>query len=281
MIRTKLVEEKLRQQRLDAKALDNLFRRRIEQGANCSPFVSQAILQTVKDVFPLAPDDTDNSLGLGQIKLLVVAAHEPAGKSLEQCQKVTVTLTLDTGLDDYQTRQTYGVDGLRRARILRLTAEARDQGGLLSYEDLAFRLFNCGLRTIVRDVQALRNQDVAVPSRGQQQDIGPGPTHRVQAVRFYLQGREANEIARRLYHPLAAIENYVTTFARVALLVNKGYGDDEIAFLLRRSSILVAAYRQLYQQFQGKRAAAPRLREILARVAKNADSSGKKGGYRS
>jgi hypothetical protein len=25
---------------------------------------------------------------------------------------------------------------LRRARILRLTAEARDQGGLLSYEDL-------------------------------------------------------------------------------------------------------------------------------------------------
>src|SRR5271166_4374695 len=126
MIRTKLVDEKRRQQRLQDKSLDSLFRRRIEQGANCAPFVSQAILQTVKDVFALATDDTANPLGLGQIKLLVVAAHEPAGKSLEQCQKVIVTLTLDAGLDDYQTRQSYGLDGLRRARLLRLTAEARE-----------------------------------------------------------------------------------------------------------------------------------------------------------
>jgi hypothetical protein len=279
MMRTKLGDEKLRQQRLQRKSLDNLFRRRIEQGANCAPFVSQAILQTVKDVFSLAIEDTDNPLGLGQIKLLVVAAHEPAGKSLEQCQKVTVTLTLDAGLDDYQTRQSYGLDGLRRARLLRLTAEAREQGGLLSYEDLAFRLLNCGLRTIVRDVQALAKKDVVVPSRGQQQDIGPGQTHRVQAVRFYLQGLEANEIARRLYHSLASIENYVTTFARVALLVDKGYGDDEIAFILHRSSILVAAYRQLYHEFRHQRTARKRLQEILARVA-NAECSAKKGGNR-
>jgi hypothetical protein len=281
MIRTKLVEEKLRQQRLDAKSLDNLFRRRIEQGANCSPFVSGAILQTVKDVFPVSPQDTDNTLGLGQIKLLVVAAQEPAGKALEDCQKVTVLLTLDAGLDDYEIRIRHGVDGLRRTRILRMTAEARDQGGLLSYEDLAFRLLNCGVRTIVRDVGALRQRGVEVPSRGQQQDIGPGQTHRVQAVRLYLQGLEANEIGHRLYHTLAAIENYVTTFARVAFLVDKGYGDDEIAFVIRRSGVLVAAYRQLYEEAQEKRSARRRLKEILARVDKTAVSSKKKGGTRS
>src|SRR5713101_3756892 len=239
MMRTKFLEDQFRQGRLDAKSLDNLFRRRIEQGANCAPFVSQAILQTVKEVFPVSPQDSDNTLGLGRIKLLVVAAQEPAGKALEDCQKVTVLLTLDAGLDDYQVRVRHGVEGLRRTRILRMTAEARDQGGLLSYEDLAFRLLNCGVRTIVRDVAALRQRDLEVPSRGQQQDIGPGQTHRVQAVRLYLQGLEANEIARRLYHTLSAIENYVTTFARVAFLVGKGYGDDEIAFVIRRSSILV------------------------------------------
>src|SRR5262245_61209535 len=259
MIRTKLVSEKLRRQRLDAKSLDNLFRRRIEQGANCSPFVSQAILQTVKEVFPITPEDADSSLGLGQIKLLVVAAEEPAGKPLERCQKTTVTLTLDAGLEDFETRQAYGVEGLRRARLLRMTAEARDQGGLLSYEDLAYRLLNCGLRTIVRDVQILRQRDIEVPARGQQQDIGPGQTHRVQAVRLYLQGLEANEIARRLYHTLSAIENYVTTFARVAILVDRGYVDDEVAFVIRRSSVLVAAYRQLYRTFQSQRAAQRRL----------------------
>jgi hypothetical protein len=278
MIRSKLIEEKLLHQRLDAKSLDNLFRRSIENGANCSPFVSAAILQTVKEVFPVSPDDTDNPLGLGQLKLLVVSAQEPAGKILEQCQKVTVLLTLDAGLEDFDTRMAYGIDGLRRARILRITAEAREQGGLLSYEDIAYRLLNCGVRTIVRDIKILRQRGLEVPSRGQQKDIGPGQTHRVQAVRLFLQGHEANEIARRLYHTLAAIENYVTTFARAAFLINKGYGVDEIAFVIRRSSALVGAYQELYLEFKGKRSARQRLNEICKRLEKNATFAAKKKG---
>jgi hypothetical protein len=278
MIRTKVIEEQLRQGRLDAKTLDSMFRRRIEEGANCSPFVSQAILTTVKEVFPIGLEDAQHQLGLGQIKLLVVAAEEPSGKPLEQCQKVTVLLTLDAGQDDFQVRLAHGVEGLRRSRILRVTAEAREQGGLLSYEDLAFRLFNCGIRTIVRDVQALRRRGIEVPSRGQQQDIGPGQTHRVQAVRLYLQGLEANEIAGRLYHTIGSIENYINTFARVAFLVKKNYGDDEIAFIIRRSSPLVAAYRKLLGEFEAKPSASRRLKEILARVETSTAPAVKKGG---
>src|SRR5271157_2585542 len=97
MIRTQFIEEQLRHGRLDTKTLDNMFRRRIEEGANCSPFVSQAILATVKEVFSLAPEEANSQLALGQIKLLVVSAEEPAGKPLEQCQKLTVLLTLDAG----------------------------------------------------------------------------------------------------------------------------------------------------------------------------------------
>jgi hypothetical protein len=276
MMRTKLIEDQLRQGRFDAKTLDSMFRRRIEEGANCSPFVSQAILAAVKEIFAIGPEDADHQLGLGQIRLLVVAADEPAGKPLAECQKVSVVLALDAGLEDYQVRLAHGVEGLRRCRILRLTAEAREQGGLLSYEDLAFRLFNCGVRTIVRDVQALRRREIEVPTRGQQQDIGPGQTHRVQAVRLYLQGLEANEIARRLYHTLGSIENYITTFTRVAVLVNKGYADDEIAFVIRRSSPLVAAYRKLFEEFRARPGARRRLGEILSRV--QATPAAKKGG---
>src|SRR5262245_38871150 len=108
--------------------------------SNCSPLVSQAILTTVKELYPLHTDDADHQLGLRQTPLRVVPAEEPAGKALEQCRKVTVRLTLDAAQEDYQIRLAHGVDGLRRARILRLPAEARDQGGLLSYEDRAFRL---------------------------------------------------------------------------------------------------------------------------------------------
>ncbi len=280
MIRSNALEEQLKQQRFQAKTLDNLFRRRIEAGANCALFVSQAILQTVKDVFPQDPQDSDSQLGLGQIKLLVVAASEPAGKALDDCQKITVRLTLDAGQDDFQVRCRRGVPGLRRGRVLRLAAEAREQGGLLSYEDLAFRSLNCSLRTIVRDVQVLRRGGVAVPTRGQQQDIGPGQTHRVQAVRLFLQGLDPNEIAHRLYHALGSIENYLTTFARVVFLARKGYGDDEIALVIHRSLALVGAYRQLLAQFQHQRSAQARLRQICDRVqpADNADPAGKKGG---
>jgi hypothetical protein len=280
MIRSRGLEEKMRRQRADAKTLDNLFRRRIEAGAKCAPFVSQAILQTAKEVFPLDPQQIESQLGLGQIKLLVVAAHEPAGKALDDCQKVTVRLTLDASQDDFQVRVDRGVIGLRRARLLRLASEAREQGGLLSHEDLGFRLLNCGLRTIVRDIKVLRRAGVEVPTRGQQHDIGPGQTHRAQAVRLFLQGLEPNEVARRLYHTLGSIENYLTTFARVVFLVRKGYGDDEIAFIIQRTSVLVAAYRQLLTDFQGKRSAQARIRQICERVqpTENAKKGNQKGG---
>ena len=210
MIRSKSVEDRLRDGRLDAKTRDSQFRRKIEQGANCPPFVSKAILQAVKEVFPFDADDLANQLDLGRIRMLVVAAHEPAGKALEECQKTSVLLTLDAGKADFEVRANQGVTGLRRTRILRLCCEAREQSGLLSYEDLAYRLLNCGVRTIVRDVERLRREDLVVPTRGQQQDIGPGQTHRVQAVRLFLEGHEPMEVARRLYHALSSIENYLT-----------------------------------------------------------------------
>jgi Protein of unknown function (DUF1670) len=97
-------------------------------------------------------------------------------------------------------------------------------------------------------------------------------------VRLYLQGLEANEIARRLYHTIASIENYVTTFSRIAFLANQGYGDDAIAFVIRRSSPLVAAYRKLLAEFQAKPTARRRLQEILARVETTTAPAAEKGG---
>ena len=39
-----------------------------------------------------------------------------------------------------------------------MAQEALDQGGLLTAEDFAFRIFNCGLRTISRDLKALAQE---------------------------------------------------------------------------------------------------------------------------
>jgi hypothetical protein len=276
MIRIGEIEIQLRNGRMEAKTLDNMFRRRVELGANCPPFVSAAILREVKEVYSLDGEEV-NEPGLGQIRLLVTAAQEPPGKILQECQKVMVRLSLDAK-EDQEIRFRQGTTGLRRARILRMSTEAQEQGGLLTYEDLAYRLLNCGVRTIVRDAEALRREGLDVPTRGQQQDMGPRQSHRAKAVELYLQGYESKEIAKRLYHALSSIENYVTTFGRIVLLMNKGYTDDEMAFLLRRSSALVAVYRKLHQQYVQKASARRRIEEILQRLdPKAAEGSLKKG----
>jgi len=80
-----------------------------------------------------------------------------------------------------------------------------------------------------------------------------------------------------LYHTLGSIENYITTFARVVLLVNKGYADDEIAFVMRRSTPLIAAYRKLYGEFQDKHTGRRRIKEILARFEASGTPAKKRG----
>jgi hypothetical protein len=42
MIRTEIIEDQLRPPSLHAGTLDSVFRRQIEEGANRSPFISQA-----------------------------------------------------------------------------------------------------------------------------------------------------------------------------------------------------------------------------------------------
>ena len=74
MMRTMAVEERLRRGRMEAKTRDAMFRAKIEHGAKCAPFVSAAILQTLKEVYPVEADDLEAQLELGRVRMLV----EPA-----------------------------------------------------------------------------------------------------------------------------------------------------------------------------------------------------------
>ena len=77
MIKTKFIEEMLPQGHLKAKTLDSMFRCRIEEAANCSPFVSQTILEAVKEIILIKPKVNDGQLSLGQILLFVLAVGGP------------------------------------------------------------------------------------------------------------------------------------------------------------------------------------------------------------
>ena len=72
-----------------------------------------------------------------------------------------------------------------------------------------------GVRTIVRDVNALRQRGVEVPRRwASSRTLAPARPTVSRPCRLYLQGLEANEIARRLYHTLGLyreLHHYVRT----------------------------------------------------------------------
>lgn len=233
-------------QRLRQKELDQQFLAEIITGLNCSPFEARAVLDAVHKVFAQF-FETSGALKPGQMLFQVVTADNGPQVPLAKCRQVTVTLTLDAGADDLAIKEKHGVGALRRHRLERICHEAFQQGGLLTVEDLAHRLFNCGERTLCRDLAALRKQKVSLPLRSTIQDMGRTLSHRVQIVKQWLLGKEYTEIARACCHSIAAIHNYVDKFKRVVSLTQSGFELNTVAFLAKVSTALADQYLRLFR----------------------------------
>jgi hypothetical protein len=232
--------------RLADKQLDRQFVNELTHGLQCSPFEAHAILDTVYKVY--APYfETSGTLKPGQILLQVISVDEGPSTRLADGKQITVVLTLDAGEEDLNIRKEQGVIGLRRHRIQRVCVEAFQQGGLLTVEDLANRLFNCGQRTLSRDLQALREDDIVLPLRSIIKDMGRSISHRCIIVKEWLKGQEYTDISRNTHHSVAAVRNYIEKFKRVIALAEEGFDTHTIAFLVKLSAVLVKEYYHLYQ----------------------------------
>ncbi len=144
-------------------------------GAGLSKWEAEALVSSIEEVYfsdpELAPARD------GQMRYNCVRSDEGPGKPLSECQKVSVTLTL-LHAEDKQGLMGFGDAGgmsaeVRQRRIVRMVDEAREQGGLLTQEDLS-EILMCDPRTIRRDIKMLKERGFVLPTRGQQQDIGPG-----------------------------------------------------------------------------------------------------------
>lgn len=234
--------------RLSVKTLDQVFVARAQEGLGCSMFEAQALTELIKEVyFPWLTQP--EAIQAGQLAMIAVSADEPGHKPLAKCKMAPVMLTLYAGEEDHAYRLEHGVSALRQHQIERMANEALDQGALLTAEDLAFRIFNCGLRTISRDLKALAEKGVVVPLRSQQKDAGRALTHRVQVVEMYLKRYTFTQIRQRMRHSLLSIANYVITFALVVAHTRDGHHIDEIAFLMQISVGLVRQYQELYERY--------------------------------
>ena len=250
--------------RLQAKSLDSQFVNEMVTGLNCSPFEAEAIVEKVHEIYtPLM--ETSQGLKPGQIQMTVIDASVAPNVPLKKAKQRLVTLTLHAGQEDIETRKKGSVPLLRQKRLSRMCQEAFQQGGLLTLEDLA-NLFNCGVRTLINDLAALRKEGNVPPLRSTTKDMGRAITHRSLIITLWLQGFEYSEIARKASHSVDSVANYVDKFKRCAALFTSGFDIHTVALMVKLSTALTKEFQRIHSNIQG---VPHRLRELEEFLKKN------------
>jgi hypothetical protein len=230
--------------RLKSKSVKQSIVTSIARDFNLTPILADAYFSQISDYFL---HHAEVKLSSGEFHYLAVDENEPAGKPLALCKKVSVTLTLHNPEEDLAVYKKSGLRGLRHHKIVRITNEAIDQGGLLSYEDVAI-ILTTSVVTIKRDMSQMRKKGIILPSRGWRHEMGRGQTHKVQILSLYLSGYQFSEIERKTRHSESAVKRYIQDFARVVLLHTKGFSVDQIRISTGFSHRLIGEYLKLFKQ---------------------------------
>jgi Protein of unknown function (DUF1670). len=202
-----------------------------------------AIARSLKDFFLayfntyLGSDRSD-----GQLLYRAIPADVPPGIEVAKIKTLPVRLTLfdPSDLEVIINGTVY----LQRHRIIRITNEAYDQGGVLTQADLSL-LLGESLRTISTRIAELKNEGIIVPTRGNKKDIGPGISHKVTIVELYLKGHDFTDIKRRTRHSSESISRYLNDFARVACLAERQHTMGETRIITGHSEHLIQQYLDL------------------------------------
>ena len=227
------------------KTPEQVFVNSLRREYELSPAESISILELAKScLFGQLPKT------LGKLRYLCASRKAKHGKPLSEQEMVRVELTLDNGIEDLDVLRTQDSRSLRQLKILRLTEEAYEQGGLLTQEDLG-RLLQVSSRTIRKDIAELIADGNTIHTRGYEHDIGRSISHKSRIVDLYLSGLTYDEIIRRTRHSSFAIKRYVCTFGRLLLLISKGVTKvEELSRVLNQSNKLSREYLSLFEKYK-------------------------------
>jgi len=224
--------------------------RQLVQDYNLPPKLAPLIVQDIASVRAQCLPRLQE-LRHGQVLVLSLDCHSRIGEvsAVQQPRLQPVIVTLFT---EAERQALYAPDlTFREARqvqlhqFVRVCIEAYAQEGLLALLDL-----ECLFLTAHHDVGKVINEyeqteQILVPTPGTVLDAGNKVTHKALVVRLYLDGLTTTEIARKLYHSEVAVDNYIGTFDKVALLHLYGVTRQHMRFLTGRSRALIDQYLRL------------------------------------
>ncbi len=150
--------------------------------------------------------------------------------------------------EDLEVYANYGLAGLRRHRLLRITKEAYEQGALLSYEDIAM-ILTTSSSTIKRDISFLNKQGKIVVTRGRKLDIGPGLSHKTIIIDYYLKDYTFTEIEQITNHSEISVSRYLSDFIQISTLYNQQFEQNQIRVITQKSASLIREYIDLYRTY--------------------------------
>jgi hypothetical protein len=255
--------------RLILKTQDQLLVRRAIEGAGLTPWAAGVLPKVVHDTYFLG--EAERPWKEGQIRYQCVSLNAGSGCRMSDCPMVTVTLSVIDVASDREVLRAQGAIALRQCKLMRISEEAREQGGVLTQEDLGV-LLGCDERTIRRDIKDLRVKEINIPTRGFLHDIGPTKTHKAQAIRHWLRGKEPTAIARAINHSISAVERYLDGFKRVSFCTIKGMDEVAITRITNISAPLVKIYQEMYQEAQNNPAYKYRFDELIKLQALESDT---------
>jgi len=232
--------------RLKSKNARDAIIQHISQDFNLMPIMAEAYFTQISSYFQ---QHSDINLKSGQVCYEAVAESEPASKHIALSKKVSCKLTLNDPHSDYDILANYGLAGLRRHRLLRITREALDQGAVLSYEDLAI-ILTTSPATVRRDTGYLRREGKLIVTRGWRQDMGPGISHKTQIIDMYLKGYTFTEIERRSNHSEKSVARYLRDFTQVIVLHKQNFSNVQIRQVTGLSQRLVDEYLDLFSYYR-------------------------------
>ncbi len=232
--------------RLESKNARVAIIQKISADLNLMPIVAEAYYKQISTYFE---QHTDVKLTSGQICYEAVAAEEPAGKHIALAKKISCRLTLNDTNADLEVLANYGLAGLRRHRILRLTKETYDQDALLSYEDLAV-LLTTSPSTVKRDIRQLKQEGYFVMTRGTKHDMGTGTSHKTQILELYFKVYTFTEMEQKTNHSERAVYRYLRDFTQVATLHHQGFPNAQIRLITHLSDRLIREYLSLFKEYQ-------------------------------
>ncbi len=229
--------------RLESKNARNAIIQKLSQDFNLTPIIAEAFYKQVSIYFQ---EHSNISLSSGEVSYEAVSSTEPAGKHIRLTRKVTCRLKLMDISTDFEVLADYGLAGMRRHRIERLTRQAYDQGALLTYEDLAL-LLTTSPATVKRDVFFLRKDGKFIMTRGTKLDMGPGLSHKSIILDFYFKGYSFTDIELKTNHSETSVKRYLSDFIQVATLFRQNFSPQQIRLIAQKSDRLVREYIQIYE----------------------------------